>query len=103
MGAGGAVEEQGVGLGDGHVEGADGGLAVDEGDVAAVNGGRVVELQRLARVVVGALRHGVVPVAELELDDVAHRGRHRVRHERVLRSADHYGDYPVRGLDCFVR
>lgn len=86
------VQKHGLQAIDWHVERADDSLPVLEGDVPAVYGGRIRRLQRLAGRGLGALRHSMVPVAELELDHVADGGRDEVRDEGVLRTADDHGD-----------
>jgi hypothetical protein len=83
-----AVKEHGLGRGYGHVEGADISLSVLEGNASAVD----TAVHGLACCIGGALRDGVVAVAELELDDVADRGGDRVRDEYVLHATNDDGD-----------
>lgn len=83
-----AVQEHRVSACHRHVEGADLGLPVLEGDVAAVHAG----VHGRACLVYGRLRDGVVAVAELELHNVAYCGDDGVWHESVLGPANDDGD-----------
>lgn len=87
----GAVEVHGARAQDGHLEDADGRLPLLEGYVPAVDRAGDGRLEGLARQLGRALRDGVVPRAELELDRVADRRVHLVRDEGVLRAADDDG------------
>lgn len=75
----------------GHVKHPDRRLPRLKGDMPAVDRPCHRRLKRLARQLGRALRNGVVPRAELELNHVPHRGVNLVRDERVLRPADDDG------------
>lgn len=86
-----AVEKPGVQVVYGHVEDHDVLVALVVGEVSGVDGQRVGLLQRLAARALDALGDGVVPAAELELDNVAHSGDDKVGHDEILGAADYHG------------
>lgn len=49
-----------------------------------------------------ALCHSMVAITELELDNVAYSGRHRVGYEGILRSTNDNRNNPVSCRDCMV-
>lgn len=81
---GGTVEEHGLLRHHRHVEGSHGCLAILEGNVAAVEGAGNSLLEGLASLGLVRLRDGVIAVAELELDNIAHGSLDRVGHESDL-------------------
>jgi len=80
-----------------YVEGPHAGAAAVKRDETAVNGGvePVSVEDGLARALATRLRHGVVPLGELELENVTRIGLHAVGGECQILAADDNGDHFV--------
>jgi hypothetical protein len=89
-------DEHGLSARHRHVESPDVRLAVFKRNVSTVYAAR----QRTARCFQSTLCGGVVAVAELELDDIAHSSDHGIRIESVLGSADYHRNELVLSRNC---
>jgi len=89
-------DEHRLGVHHWHVESPDLSLAVFERNVPTVH----TTLHRRAGRFQSALRGGVIAVAELKLDDIAHGSDHRIRIESVLWSADYNWNELVLSGNC---